>query len=488
MPGRVPGPYGSHQHHRHHHPQVYHHHAGSQIHGAAALQGATLPQSGAGARPSFQQAAFKIPTAPGYSVRFTKTYTGAFACEAWKNKSQLRPPPLLAKRADPSKNDSWYRVGDILASAVKIEKRDLSAFGFTESGTDPFTALLFFLLDIGTDDEYRVLFRISQIHPDSDDPWKGGVRLQRSILAGSTILPCPRQYDADENMVEFLNMQDWAAGMAFVGKVLEGFSEIVMNFLWALTGGWETKIVGEQVESYVKHQVLSVSLKYIKKDFHKVVRVYVEGFMAELVVQCFKQLLIAVRMQASDKLMTSVPAGGDTITVEQIHLVQSSSNLAQATRQVGIKWAECHKKGMEKALMPFFALFPPRVRAAAALQRFLNACWEHIGKFFFDLGLKSAFEEGADKLGESIPKLISDVVTEWAVKALGESPKGVSEQEAGFKLKDLTVRKLTDGTMIQLAIQYLGDNWERLAKSALEEGEKKLVKAMAHGTGGAIPL
>jgi hypothetical protein len=46
------------------------------------------------------------------------------------------------KQADPTKKDCLIRVGDTMLGAT-IRKRDLRGYGFTDPGSDIFTALLF---------------------------------------------------------------------------------------------------------------------------------------------------------------------------------------------------------------------------------------------------------------------------------------------------------------------------------------------------------
>ncbi|MGA9980908.1 MAG: hypothetical protein WBQ08_19965 [Candidatus Sulfotelmatobacter sp.] len=489
MAGRVPVPYGAHHHHHHNqHPHLHHHHPDSQVHGAAAVQGPTLPPSGAGAKLSLQLTPVQRPTTLELVVRCKRIYSGP-ACEVWEKRQRRDPPPGLVKRADPTKKDSWYRIGDTMAGGTKLEKKYLNSIGFSDPGQSVFTALLFFLMDIGTDDGYQVLFLFKDIVPDPNDEWKGSVKFRRCIVAGGTILPFPHQNDGYEDLAMYLRGQEWTKGLEFVGTVLQGFSDAIMNFLWALTGEWEAKIVGEQVEKFVTHEMLNGVLKYVRGKLPKVVRVYVQAFAKEFVIQSFHLMLLAARMKAADKLSaTASVAGGigrGVITVEQIQWVQSSSQLAHATKDFGIKWELCHKKGMEEGLTEFWPLFHGK-KGFVHLQKFTGAVGDAVGTFFFDLGLKKVFAQAESMAGKKIRSLVTDVLTDWAKDAMGMSPKDAKAHE--WKLKDLTMSKLTDGSLVELALKYLNDHWEDLAKAALEWAKQKVVKAIAKGSGGAMPI
>ena len=141
-------------------------------------------------RQARQHAMFHPPTSPVINVRYLFTHDGDPVCEAWMNRNIVCPPPRLLKRKDPAKSDSFLRVGDTIFVG-STSKDQLYALGFRDAESSVFTALLFFLLDIGSDDEYSIIWVFNRIEPDLSDQWYGRVSFSRFLMAGSTIIPLP---------------------------------------------------------------------------------------------------------------------------------------------------------------------------------------------------------------------------------------------------------------------------------------------------------
>lgn len=473
MSGKVPGATGTHSHH---------HAGGSRSLGkVAAHQGHSDPQPAgvlymegmtfvAPSRPVVQEGLTPCPSR-GLEVRYFYLTGHKPACEVWKAGTRLNPPPYLTSRADKTKNDTILREGDTLDFGT-IRESDLTSFGFESNSTNPLIALLFFIMDIGSDTQYRVLLTVQKIIPRQSSQWDGRVIFLRSIVAGDAVLPVPNQSGWEEDLKGVLTFKQIVEPMVALANVIESFEGLMMDFIWGLTGGWEVKVAGEVAEKYVAKQVIRRVLKYLRPKFLAIAKAYIEGFVKEIGKQICQRIVDAVRMAASQKLFNSaVPADG-AITVEAIHWLQSSKKLSETLDHSKMDWEKCHAKGMEEGLKPFWKLFADKRFATGPIRRFLMKCTEPIEKFFFKLGLLKVLEKAEGAMGKKINSLIVEL-TEWiAEKVKPGKPVTAEEVQAA------AANKLGDGTLINLVVKYFEDNWEKFAKSALETVEKEFIKAL----------
>lgn len=466
MTGKVPGSLGKDQ------QQQF-----SQVPPAQGLRGHMDVRPAGAAQPIPQQPEFHPPPNDGrIRVRYVYSRSGQPMCEVWRNGQIVYPPPGLVSRADPKKDSSWLCEGDTLNHG-SVSRSQLRHLGFDDPGSNVFTALLFFVLDIDSDDRYRVLFVITKIIPSLTDQWSGGVIFRRCLVAGGTIVPFPRQWDYPEDFAVDLIWKELAAELAELNVIIDEFTGLFMDFLWGLTGGWEAKAAAEVSEKYIAREVLRRALKYIRPKILVLVRAYLTGFIKEMASQYFHLYMYAIRMAASNKLMTSPGVAGDTITVDQIHWLQSSAQLAKMSDQAEIKWAECHKKGLAEALNPFWTLFRGNAMATGPLSRFVNTCFTYLDKFFFDLGLLSAIKALGNPISGKIRELIAGATTDW-IKDAVTSPQGVKADAAEKKLTEFTLKKLTDGSLIDMAVKYVEANWEQWAKKAVDAAKDGLIEAI----------
>ncbi len=480
MTARIPGPAGahSHKHHRPHHGHTRavnsHDHHATDAHLASYAHADPRP-AGAPAV-NVQQMIVPRPPSKGLYVRYFTTWHGDPVCEVWDKGQRVDPPPYLVARADKTKNDCIFRVGDTL-SGGKIPRDLLSALGFNEPRTDVFTALLFFLLDVDSgDDRYDMLLTIREIHPDGVDPWTGSIVFSRSIVVNGTVLLIPRQSYSRENFQTNLIWARAADDMEALLVIIEGFYSYMLDVLWALTGGFEAELA----EKYVGREFMRAALKYMKPKFVAIAKAYMLGFLKEVVRQALQRVLYLLQTLASNKLM-SAPGRSGAITVEDIHLLQSSGRLARETDLATMDWAKCHAKGMEDALTPFWKIFGDSNMATGPLRRFTTQCSNYVEKFFFDLGLLAALRKGEDFIAKQIGKAINDKIAEatadW-IRELAGSRAPVEPQTAGHRFEGFALSKLTDGTIFDLTVRYFETHWEELVKAALDKAKDELVKAV----------
>lgn len=465
MAGKIPGSQGKHRH------QHF-----SKSPPAQALRGHVDARPAGTPQLVHQQDDFHMPPADGIiRVRYVWARSGQPMCEVWKHGQRVYPPPGLVSRADPKKDTSWLCEGDTIyhGSVSTSQLRDL---GFDDPGKNIFTALLFFLMDIDSDEKYRVVFVIKKIVPDMHDQWSGGVIFRRCLVAGSTIVPFPRQGEYPEDFAVDLIYKDLAEELGFLQMVLQAVTGFYLDLLWGLTGGWEAKVAAEVGEKYVAHEVLRRAIKYIKPKFLLILRAYLTGFIKEMASQYFHLYMLMLRTAAANRLMTSV-GGGGSITVDQLHYLQSSSQLVKDADKADIKWAECHKKGMAEALTPFWALFRGNAIAMGPLNRVINTFFKYLETFFFDLGLLRVVTPVGSLIGGKIRELIAGATADWLKDALG-SPQGVKSDAAEKKLTDFTLKKLTDGSLVDFAWQYVSAHWDEWAKKACDAAKDKLIEEM----------
>ncbi len=472
--GRIPGPQDSSQSHNHDQ-----HHAVPPGRAAATpghLQALSVP----GADRRQPSISFQYPPGDGLYVRYFYTSGGQPVAEVWRQKRRVDPPPGRVKQADATKRDCLLRVGDTILYG-KIDERNLRDLGFTDGGSNIFTALLFWLLDIGESNEYRAYLVLKDIRPKLTDQYRGGVLFYRYITAGSIVLPCPEQLEIYEDLSSFLSMREIAEELAFLKAVLEWEVDFIINILWALTGGVEVKACEEVCEKYVVKSLLKIALKYLKPKFLAVVRAYMEGFIKEMAAQAFRRVLLMARQSASDRLMKSVGKASNTITVDEIHLLESSSKLTRSLDKTSIGWRQCHLKGMEAALKPLWKIIPVKAYANESFKRCLDTCLGYIDKFFFDLKIRAVVEKGQDKLSEKIYELVAETITDWVASAAGLNHE-VTSEVAERQVHELALKKLVDGSIIDLAYKYLQDNWESLAKQALQAATDAITKEITNAS------
>jgi hypothetical protein len=383
----------------------------------------------------------------------------------------VNPPPFLIARADKTKNDSILREGDTL-SGGSIREIDLKSLGFDDAGSSALTALLFFIMDIGSDDDYRIVLTIHKILPELDTQWDGRVIFLRSLVAGDTLVPVPNQSGYEENLKQVLTMKEIVEPMLALARVIEAFEGLMMDFVWGLTGGWELKVAGEVTEKYVAREVMRRVLKYIRPKFLAIAKAYVAGFVKEMGKQVFKQIGNAIKAVAAGKLVTATGVGGDgPITIDQIHLLQSSKKLSEAVEHSKMDWEKCHAKGMEEGLKPFWNLFKDKRFATGAIRRFLLKCTDPIEQFFFRQGLLKVLQRAESAIGGAINSMIVEL-TEWIERKATGKPVTAEEAQAFVEIM------LGDGKLVDKVEKYFIENWEKLAKSALQTIEKEFVKAI----------
>jgi hypothetical protein len=397
-------------------------------------------------------------------------------CEVWKHGQRVYPPPGLVSRADPKKDTSWLCEGDTIDHG-SVSRSALHLLGFDDPRSNIFTALLFFLMDIDTDDKYRVLFVIKKIVPSMTDQYSGGVVFQRCLLAGSTIVPFPRQSDYPEDFAVDLIWKETADNLAWLQMALQAVTGFYIDLLWGLTGGWEAKVAAEVGEKYVAHEVLRRAIKYVRPKFLMLLRAYLEAFLKEMASQYFQLYVYMMRSAASNQLMTSPGVAGATITIDQLHWLQSSTQLAKASDKADIKWADCHKKGVAAALIPFWTLFRGNEIAIGPLNRVMNTFFKYLDTFFFDLGLQSAIKAVGGPIRGKVSEVIAGATTDW-IKALLASPQGVKPDAAQQKLAEFTMKNLTDGTLVDMALKYVEANWDQWAKKAIDAAKDGLIDAI----------
>jgi hypothetical protein len=480
--------------HKHHTPPPGHgrlanHHPHHDTDGHTGTHAHSDPRPEGAASPRIHQMQLQAPPGNGLYVRYFYTFKGEPACEVWNNKRRVAPPPYLVTRADPSKDDCIFRVGDTILGS-KWTQDALKYYGFADAESNAFSALLFFLLDMGFDDDrYQTLLTFRHIYPDLSNQYKGSVVFSHSLVVGSTILPFPAQRFFLEDFQVSLIYGRLADDLEELLVIIQGFYGVMMDVLWLLTGEGEVKVAAEVTEKYVAREVMMAALKFLKPKFVAIVKEYIIGFGKELAKEVFGAVLHMVQTEASDKLMATTGApGGGVITIQQIHWLQSSNKLNKAADQLTIKWDKCHSEGMQEALKPFWKLLGGSRMANGAFRRFLVKCGGYVETFFFDLGLATALKKGEDftakKLGKAINEKISEATTDWMKEALG-SGKPVEAKTAEKRVEAFTMSKLTDGTIIELGKKYFDDNWEKLAKKAIDKAEEELVKAVKGGGGEA---
>jgi hypothetical protein len=474
--GKVPKPTGTYS---------QHHHLGTApVHGSVvANPGHSDPRPAGLPKASLQQqVAFQPPPSRGINVRYFYNWKGEPNCEVWNQGRRVDPPPYLVSRADKTKKDCIFRVGDSI-SGGSVEQSYLPLMGFDDPGTSALTALLFFLMDTGADDDYKMLCTIHQIIPNRSNQWKGTVVFRRSLVVGGTVLPVPRQSGSEEDFQISLIWYREADELMQLAKVIEVFEEVLMDLVWALTGGFEVKAAEEVTEKYVAREVLRQGLKYLKPKFVAIAKAYIIAFVKAMAVQAFHRLVFMMRMGASDKLMQTVGGGAGPITVDQIHWLQSANKLSQAADEASaIHWKECHEEAMKEALTPFWKVFGGSRVANGPLRRFLTKCLGYIETFFFDIGLGSVIKKAESTIAKKINKTIIDATTFWMADA-EKSGKPVDEKAAEEQIRIRTMSNLTDGTLVEMVKKYFEDNWEKMAKGALDKVQDDFVKAIRGGKG-----
>ena len=431
-------------------------------------------------RQARQHAMFHPPTSPGINVRYLFTHDGDPVCEAWMNRNIVCPPPRLLKRKDPAKSDSFLRVGDTIF-AGSTSKDQLYALGFRDAESSVFTALLFFLLDIGSDDEYSIIWVFNRIEPDLSDQWYGRVSFSRFLMAGSTIIPLPNQdVDQREDLKDKLLLLQSCDMLAAFQKLMTLYIEELVNIAWALTGGLEVKVAAEVAEKYVAKEVCRQAMKYMRPKFAAVVKAYVLAFAKESIKQIFRRFFLSLRVYAADKLLRTQPQGA-TITIDQIGMMKSSQDLLKLTEQSSIDWSKCHAEGMTEALPAFWKLFADSKIATGPLRRILQSCFKAMEKFFFDIGLRRQVEKYEGSIGKAIRtqinKHLAEISAEW-LKELARSPNGLTEEESQKKVGEISAKMLMDGTVGALGIKYVVDNWETLAEKVVDWAKEKLKEAV----------
>jgi hypothetical protein len=409
----------------------------------------------------------------GLEVRYLYVSGHQPACEIWKNGKPLSPPPNLLVRANKEKNDSYLREGDTLDYG-SIQEKDLKDWGFDEKSNNPIVTLLFFIMDLGSETDYRILFTLKKISPKLQTQWDGSVVIARSISAGSAIMPVPNQSGYDEDLKPVLVMKEIVDPMVALANVIEGFEGMMLDFVWGLTGGLEVEVAGEVAEKYVTREVMRRVLKYVRPKFRAVVKAYSVAFVKEMAKQIFQRILDAIRMAASQKLFATVVPADGAITVEAIHWLASSKKLSDDLAHSNMDWEKCHSLAMEEALKPFFTLFDKSL-TKGKIRRFLNKCTEPIEKFFFRHGLLAVIKKAEGMIGQKINSLIVEVpgwIKEWV-----KPGKPLTAEE----FNKLTANKVDDGMLVNLIetiVKYFEDNWEKFAKSALETAQKEFMNLL----------
>ena len=426
---------------------------------------------------------FQLPPKTGIYTRYVHTYPGEPAVEVWKDGKRVDPPPGLVKRADPTKNDCFFRVGDVMDGGA-VWKPLLKTIGFDDPGESVLTALLFFLLDLDSQDSFPVLFTFREINGNLSDPWKGRVLFGRSLVVGGTVVPFPQQTDIPDNLQSWLQVKEITDELVWLAGVLDAGAGYMMDVIWGLTGGWELEIAAEVTEKYVARAVLKRAMKYIRPKFLAVAKAYVTGFVKDLVKQAFERVKYMIKINASSALMSKTHGSSANITVDDIRWLQSATELSKHTDLADINWMKCHTAGIEEALGPFWKLFAGISVAngpGSPLGRFIKACFGYIDKFFFDLGLlrvvKMAEGQIGAKMNSMIKKYVAEILTDWTKEVVG-SPKGMTEEASDHKIRELTLKKLTDGTLFDLTAKYFEDNWENLVKAALDKAEASLLSSV----------
>ncbi len=408
------------------------------------------------------------PPSRGLEVRCFRTWKGEFAFEVWNQGRPVDPPPYLVARKDPTIEDCFYRVGDTIAVG-SVAQYFLPNYGFADPGTSALTALLYFVADIDSDTDYQLLGTIQEIRPDLSNPWRGWVVFRTSLVTGGTILPCPRQmrtqWDFKLDVMWQLRNADELMKLA---EAIEVYEEVLMDLAWALTGGWEVKAATEVTEKYVAREVTRRALKYMKPKFVAVAKAYIESFVKELAAQTFHHIVNMIQNAAADKIRMT--PGADTITVEEIHWLQSSKQLSQATEKAKIDFGKCHTKGMEEALKPLWQLFAGSNVAKTSLYRFVSKCFRYIEQSFFDLGLRKEIEKAEGPIGKQVSKTIAEVTTDW-MKEVTKSGKPVEVKASEQRVQTLTMSNLRDGTLVVMAKDYFEKNWEKMAGKAIAKAE-----------------
>jgi hypothetical protein len=474
MAHRVPGPIDVHKH------VSLHKGAVPSVRGAASIP--TLPKAIVATPPrqARQHAEFHPPTNPGINVRYLYTHDGDPVCEVWMNRNMICPPPRLIKRKEPAKSDSFFRVGDTIF-AGSTSKDQLYALGFRDAESSVFTALLFFLLDIGSDDEYSIIWVFNRIEPSSTDQWYGRVSFSRFLMAGSAIVPLPNQ-DVDKrwDLKDQLLLLQSCDMLAAFQKLMTLYIEELVNIAWALTGALEVKAAAEVAEKYVAKEICRRAMKYMRPKFAAVAKGYILAFAKELIKQIFHRFFLSLRVAAADKLLRTQPQGA-TITIDQIGMMKSSQDLLKLTEQSSIDWSKCHAEGMTEALPAFWRLFADSKVATGALRRILQSCFKAMERFFFDLGLKRLVEKCEGPIGNAIRtqinKHLAEISAEW-FKELAKSQHGLTEEESKKKVDEISAKMLINGTVGALGIKYVVDNWEQVAEKVFDWAKEKLKAAL----------
>jgi hypothetical protein len=335
-------------------------------------------------------------------------------------------------------------------------------------------------MDVGSDDDYKMLCTIHKIIPDRSNQWKGAVVFRRSVVTGGAVLPVPRQSGSEEDFQVSLIWYRAADELMQLAKVIEVYEEVLMDLVWALTGGFEVKAAEEVTEKYVAREVLRQGLKYLKPKFVAIAKAYIIAFVKEMAVQAFHRLVYMMKMEASDKVMKTVGGGTGAITVDQIHWLQSANKLSQATDEAAIHWKKCHEEAMKEALTPFWKVFGGSRVANGPLRKFLTKCLGYIETFFFDIGLGSVIKKAESTIAKKINKTIIDATTDWMTEA-EKSGKPADEKTSEEKIRNFTMSRLTDGTLVEMVKKYFDDNWEKMAKGALDKVQDDFVKAIRGG-------
>jgi hypothetical protein len=474
MAHRVQGPINVHKHMSLPKP------ATRSVNGAGSIPRLPDPVVATPPRQARQHATFHLPTSPGMNVRYLFTHDGDPVCEVWMDRSIICPPPRLLKRKDNAKSDSFLRVGDTIF-AGSTSKDQLFALGFRNAESSVFTALLFFLLDIGSDDGYSVIWVLNRIEPNLSDQWRGRVSFSKFLMAGTSIIPLPDQdvdarYDLKDRLLLWQSCDELTALVNFMTLYVE---ELV-NIAWALTGGLEVKVATEVAEKYVAKELCRQALKFMRPKFAAIVKAYLFAFSEELIKQIFRRFWLSLRVAAADTLLRTQPQGA-TITSDHIEMMKSSQDLLKLTEQSSIDWIKCHTEGMTKALPAFWKLFADSKVATGALRRIFQSCFKAVETFFFDLGLRRQIEKYEGPIGKAIRtqinKYLAEITGTW-LKELAGSPKGLTEEEAHKKWGEITAKTLMDGTVAELGIKYVVDNWESLAGKVLDWAKKKLTEVI----------
>jgi hypothetical protein len=475
MANRVPGPIDVHKHVSLHKQPI------SSLRGAGSVPALPKPILAAPPRQARQHAEFHPPASAGINVRYVYTHDGDPVCEVWMNRFMVCPPPRMLKRKNPAKSDSFFRVGDTIF-ASSTSKDQLYALGFRDAEASVFTALLFFLLDIDSDDDYSIIWVFNRIEPNPTDQWYGRVCFTRFLMAGSAIVPLPNQdvnkrWDLQDQLL-LLQSCDMLAAFQ---KLMSLYIGELVDIAWALTGGLEVKAAAEVAEKYVAKEVSRRAMKYMRPKFVAVVKGYIFAFAKELIKQIFHRFFLSLQVAAADKLLRTQPQG-PTITIDQIVMMKSSQDLLKLTDQSSIDWSKCHAEGMTEALPAFWRLFADSKVATGALRRILQSCFQAIEKFFFDLGLKRLVEKAEGPIGNAIRtqinKHLAEISAEW-LKELAKSSHGLTAEESKKKVDEISTKMLINGTLGALGIKYVVDNWEQLAEKVLGWAKENLNSAVA---------